>query len=250
MATTRHNVIFTVTALLFLATGHMFYNLSCSYHSVHPKHVDPDIPVPPVNITYINATKTMIVDAAREWELQSQSADIKFLNKILWVVTLGSSNLVYAPYHEFHRILREEDLTNSMLIIEKSDGDSYSMESIAVIEQTMKEDCDLEWQYRPMVPAVVGKDWRSSCVVSESEIAYRTDSFYLNVSGNLNGHRNCHGGTVASPSEIVSQAVFTATMLVWIWMVIVMLLCWKQEDTQDLISPEEEDMVKGGEVIQ
>ena len=239
MAMTRNTAIFIATAILFLSGCNMFYNTNCSYHDVHPEHVDPSILVPPANVTYINATNTLIVDAAREWQLQSQVADVKFLDYILWVVALGSKNLVYAPYHDFQRIIDQDDLRNTVVTIEKSKWDRYG---ITVIKQRMTKSCNLTQHYSPTALAVTGHQLNPCVSIYTSNSAYQTDSYSLNSSGNLEGYRNCYGGTVASPAEIVSEAVFKAVMFLWVASVILMVAFWKQEDTQ------EEQIVQEGKV--
>ena len=249
MAITRNTAICTVTAVTAVLFLSLYVHLSHSniFHSgIHPEHVDPNIMVPPVNVTYIRETNTLIIDAAKEWELQSHTPYIRTLDYIVWVFSLGTSTLVYAPYSKFQEILARSNLNHTAVIIEVSGP------HISVIEKRASKDCDLEQSYISSLPSGVlpapkivtstgsaqdvnlGTYYQHGsnlyklfrCARYSGEVMYRTDSFNLKVDGNLEGYENYYGGSVANPAEIASSLVLKFISAVWFWTVAAVVISY------------------------
>lgn len=208
MPATRKDVLITVTTILAIAIGNMVHNASTSYEDIiGPGKVDPSIPIPFANVTYLTHSNTLLVDNAREWLLQSQSSDIKILNAILWVVTASTSTLVYAPYHEYHTILRDYNLTNTIVLIEKNQR--WAQDSISIVAYYVRNECNLTELYN--AGEVFQKHhWCAERIFTRYA---PTNGFFLNVNGDPYAYKNMFGGAVASAEEIISVAVFEAVMV-------------------------------------
>lgn len=203
------------SVLLVLSVVNMMRNRQCSYQgAAHPDHVDTTIPQLPTKVTYHKETNTLIIDDAQEWLLQSQTADVKFMDGILKIVTLGRSSLKYAPYHYFYKIINSENINNTVLIIEKDQRDPYSIS----VQQYNVRNWDLELHQDP-----TQRLWKNSFRTSH-HTSFHTDSFYRNNGNDTHGHLNCFGGYVANPTEIVSTAITETMFAVWVWSMILLLV--------------------------
>lgn len=202
------------STLLVLSVANVLSNTQCRHKGPpHPVRVDPSIPHLPPKVTYYKDTNTLIIDDAQHWQLQSQSSDVKLLNWILKIVTLGYSWLEYAPYSHFHSLLRDQDLRNAVLIIEVNQRDFYVI-SVGMYKVGGR---DLGKHLDP-----TQRQWESS-VYNKHYKSFYTDSFYRVNEGDVSGHINCFGNHEASPAEIVSVAIIQSTFAVWSVSMIILL---------------------------
>lgn len=229
MAVTRSVLVTVASIILVVFLANKNDNVMC-FNS----DTDPDVPVFPTispDVTYFEKSNTLIVDDARWWQVldphSTENTKITILNWILWITTLGSSTLEYAPYYTFDKIITEDDMVDTAVMIGNS---ATGPHSLTVTKLVLSSYCHFEEDHHRLNIS----QWEK-CLHSSSSYTFYTDAFYRNSNGDISGHHNCTGGITASPAEIVSDAMFTFVLWWWVVMVLGCLFSWVHEKYIDVL---------------